>query len=330
MAVFPTAKPVEGKGGDQGLDTYVGLFNGECRAFEHKYFIEKLGQSQRRQIEKSLSTAAAKHRLVEWTLMLPIDLNPAALLWFARLEAKYSAVKLDWWGKTKLQELLAFHPEVVRDFQPKPSVSIIIIETGVDLRSATTDQIADKLREFDRGSAGRQTMLDVAQDIQKRCKLKVLIWGPGATAGDIYRKRCEIGDRLGQLGHTVDFGEDVWDPATLSQTGLNLSVGEFLQAIAYDYIICLMASPGSVAEVHDFAKIKEFASKMMICVDREHQHGYSAKGTLRIFEGLNGRLDWFETPTDISDCHLATRVFRQVEKVVEAKQWELAQGAVRQ
>jgi len=107
---------------------------------------------------------------------------------------------------------------------------------------------------------------------------------------------------------------------------LNLTVAEFLMAKNFDYVICLMDSPGSIAEVHDFAKIPNIASKMMICVDIDNSEGYSAH-TLRIFEGYNGKIDWFEKPKDILECHLKTRVIDQIQKVAESRQWEIATGS---
>jgi len=84
-----------------------------------------------------------------------------------------------------------------------------------------------------------------------------------------------------------------------------------------------MASAGAIGEVHDFARARQLACKMMVCVDEKHKSGYSAQGVLRIFEGLNGRLDWYSSPQDITECHLATRVLAQVQKTAEAKHDEL-------
>jgi hypothetical protein len=105
----PEAKPVDGKGGDEGLDTYIGIFNGQCRAFQHKYFPERVGKSQRAQVEKSLVTATKKHSIKCWTLMLPINLSPDEIRWFQGLQKKYRPLAMDWWGKDKLCELLTGH-----------------------------------------------------------------------------------------------------------------------------------------------------------------------------------------------------------------------------
>jgi hypothetical protein len=103
---------------------------------------------------------------------------------------------------------------------------------------------------------------------------------------------------------------------------------ELLQANAYDYIVCLMAGPGAIGEVHDFAKHRKLAHKMMICIDACHKGGYSAHGTLRIFEGWNGKVDWFSSPSDIEGCLLATRVLDQIQKAAEGKQYIIANGGV--
>lgn len=173
---------------------------------------------------------------------------------------------------------------------------------------------------------GRQISTAISK-IEHPARLKILILGPSKkNGGDVYVKRCEIRKRVRALGHTADFCEDVWKPEILAATGLNLSVAEFLQARAYDYIVCLMASAGSIGEVHDFARDKRLAAKMTICVDRRHKRGYSAQGVLRIFEGLHGKIDWFKSPADIKRCHLASRVLDQIKKLAEGKQWEIATG----
>jgi hypothetical protein len=175
-------------------------------------------------------------------------------------------------------------------------------------------------------SSELDAILDTDLRAVMRARLKILIFGPGESMEELYAKRCELRDKLTKLGHDARFPEDIWTPEVLARTGLNLMVAELAQAYSFDYIVCLMVSPGSIGEVHDFGKNKSLAGKMMICIDSRHKDGYSAKGVLRIFEGYNGKIDWFDQPRDIRECHLATRVLEQVVKVAEAKQWEIAQG----
>ena len=164
------------------------------------------------------------------------------------------------------------------------------------------------------------------QDIKNIKPLNVLIFGPGPSDNEIYKKREEIRDKIIELGHIAYFGEECCSLEQLSSNGLNLTVAEYVLAKNFDYIICLMASPGSIGEVHDFAKDKEIAIKMMICIDKDHNEGYSAHGTLRIFQGYNGKIDWFEYPKDIIECHLKTRVVYQIENVAQTIQWEFAKS----
>jgi hypothetical protein len=327
MAMCPKAKPVEGKGGDEGVDAFIGDFDGECQVFQHKYFTTRLLAPQRRQVSKSLKTAlSGKRRVFKWVLILAHDLTPAEIRWFAELQTEFPDTALEWWGKTKLQSIVGEYPEIGKDYQPKPTIVVLMLNRGVDLRSNDETEIAQTFREALGNDLPEDVLINAARDLKNRTSLRVLIWGPSAGAGDIYQKRVELKNKLSQLGHDVHFSEDVCTPELLAKTGLNLSVAELIQATHFDYVVCLMASPGSIGEVHDFACIKKIAVKMMICVDRRHRQGYSAAGALRIFEGYNGRLDWFEYPTDIRDCHLAGRVIEQIHKVAEKKQWEISTG----
>ena len=327
MRIAPAARPVDGSGGDDGVDTYIGTFNGLCQVFQHKYFIERIGGAQRGQIRRSLVTATENHTVTDWTLLLPVDLSPAEIRWFDALRPQFPATNLDWWGKTKLQQLLDDHPDIARHFEPEPSIIAIFAHSPstradssvADLRRA----IASELTPGSEFEVNNDVLEAMMRNIFKRSRLKLLIWGPGPGA-DLYIKRCEIRDRLCALGHEAHFSEDVWTPERFRLSGLNLKVGEFLQAQSYDYIVCLMASPGSIGEVHDFANDRRLASRMMICVDKAHQDGYSASGALRIFEGYNGKLSWFDNPVDVKECYLMGRVIEHVNKVAEGRQYVMA------
>lgn len=165
-----------------------------------------------------------------------------------------------------------------------------------------------------------------AQVLNRQTRLTIVVLGPGESGGDIYEKRCALRDALVGRGHEAYFLEDVLTPEVLTASGLNLSVAEYMIAMQADYVVCLMTSPGAIGEVHEFAGKRDLACKMMVCIDNRHQDGYSAHGILRVFEGLHGRIDWFEYPADIRDCHLSTRVMNQIQKVVESKQSELVIG----
>lgn len=325
----PSAKPVDGKGGDQGLDTFVGNFNGECHAYQHKYFIDRVGRSQRRQVEESLAAVLKHHKPISWTLMLPINFNPDEIRWFQLLQKKHDPLPMDWWGKDKLCSMLANHPELLSDFTPVIPIQqrITIIGGPIEQKRFDFKQALQALQQYmaihNPTAEVLKTLSAAARDIVFRARLRILLWGPTTLPEEVADKRQKLCTHLRVLGHEAYVGEDLWTPE-LKGSGLNLSVAEFLQAEAFDYIVAFMDSPGTVGEVHDFARSPSIASKMMICVDNQYASGYSGQGVLRIFEGHNGKLDWFERPSDIVDCNLTKRILSQIEKVAEAKQWALS------
>lgn len=166
------------------------------------------------------------------------------------------------------------------------------------------------------------------EDLMNKAKLNIVIFGPSPYYSELYKKRCQIKDLLNDLGHKATFPEDVWNQSELSKSGLNVSAAELIQISNADYIICIEDSPGSQGEMHDFARISNIAIKMLVCIDQNHRDGYSAKGVVRIFEGLHGKVDWYQNPTDLTECHLATRIIEQVQKVAEAKQWAIIEKDV--
>jgi hypothetical protein len=325
MRLYPRANSVNGKGGDEGLDTYIGNIDGVLHAFQHKYFLNGLGSSQRRQIISSLSTVTRLHVVASWTLMLPADLTPAEQRWFNKLQEDYPTVPLTCWGKTRLFDLLVVHRDLAAAFQPAQPLTLVVLGKNEELPKVTLDVLIAKLAElgYSNPNAIAPAVLEKLQGSKVSPKLNVLIWGPSESDSQLYQKRLEIKLRIDSLGHRACFPESFLPNDLPGIRGLNLKITEYLQCQTFDYIICLMVSPGSIAEVHDFANKRDLACKMMVCIDQAHSTGYSSHGALQIFEGFNGRLDWFHNPIDLQDCHLATRILTQIEKTSDAKTWEL-------
>lgn len=150
---------------------------------------------------------------------------------------------------------------------------------------------------------------DALQHAVRQTPLAILVWGPGASAGDLYRKRLQIRDELRRLGHAAMFSEElVGDaPEHLSQKGI-----EFLQAQAADLIVVMQTSYGSVAEVHDFASYRVVNFKMVIFIDERAQDGYSYRGALTELKTLYGNVETFKYPDDITQCHLLRKVIEKV------------------
>src|SRR5690349_12955622 len=72
--VYPGAQAVRPDPGDEGLDTFVGDFDGELRVWQAKYFPDGVGESQREQIRKSWKACIESSHfsdVASWTLCLP-------------------------------------------------------------------------------------------------------------------------------------------------------------------------------------------------------------------------------------------------------------------
>lgn len=111
LALEVGAKAIDGAGGDLGVDCYIGTFCGEITVFQIKYFLGRLGNSQRQQIKQSFDTAAKLHRLTEWILCTPTNPSPSERQWLDSL-----CPNADWWGASKLRSLLAKYPKVAGQF----------------------------------------------------------------------------------------------------------------------------------------------------------------------------------------------------------------------
>lgn len=100
--------------GDWGIDAFFGELDGMIAIWQAKYFMDGVGDAQKKQIRESFNSAlkAAEdhdHEVEMWTLCLPIDLNPDALQWWQkwkRRQEREHQVVIDLWGRTKLEGLL--------------------------------------------------------------------------------------------------------------------------------------------------------------------------------------------------------------------------------
>lgn len=342
----PEAKPVEGKGGDQGLDTFIGKINGKLSAFQFKYFCVRIGKSQKAQIKASLKTALSHNNLLSWKLVLPIDMNIHEQKWFQGFCSEHASLHIELWGETKLMNLLSMHPEIAKDFfepfdklgdiELKLEEHYLILKKIKDFQS-DLDERFNELVEMIKPSIqiipNQPTEIhemykkQTVQEIIYRSRLSVLIWGPGEKQNELlFKKRIQIRDKLRAFGHEADFSEDILTSNALSAGGINLSVAELIQASGYEYIVCIMASPGSIGEVHDFCHMPKIVHKMTICLDEQHLSGYSGQGLIRIFEGNHGHLEKFKFPQDINSCNLLGRVVYQVENRAAAKQDHIARS----
>ena len=117
LAMEIGAEAIDGSGGDMGIDCYIGKFRGQLTAFQAKYFLGRLRNSQRVQIQKSFETANNHHKITNWVLCVPIDPTPNEREWLDSL-----GDHTEWWGETKLRSLLAKYEGIARQFFREPLI----------------------------------------------------------------------------------------------------------------------------------------------------------------------------------------------------------------
>lgn len=109
----PTARRVDGSGGDGGCDVAFPTAGGE-EVFELKSWTGRVTDSRRSQLRRSLDRARGRQPVV-WHAVVPIDLTPKEQEWFGRLVAGVP-FPCHWRGRTWLDGRLADYPQLVRYF----------------------------------------------------------------------------------------------------------------------------------------------------------------------------------------------------------------------
>ncbi|MFB6643759.1 hypothetical protein ACFCYF_41755 [Streptomyces chartreusis] len=107
------AQAVDGSGGDGGRDLFEYTEgDGELVVYEAKSFTGRMTPGRRRQVVRSL-VSAARHQPDHWDLLVPIDANPGEQQWFEGLRVQFPFVRA-WLGRSWLDEKFAAHPDLVR------------------------------------------------------------------------------------------------------------------------------------------------------------------------------------------------------------------------
>ena len=168
-----------------------------------------------------------------------------------------------------------------------------------------------------------QTRYEALRHAVQQVPLAILVWGPGKSQTDYYRKRLQIRYALRQRGHAAFFSEELADatPPAASQKAI-----EFLQAQAADLVVVLQVSFGSVAEVHDFANFRVISQKMLIFINESAKDGYSFQGALKELQILYGNVETF-TDQDIVQCNLVAKVLEKVNVLQMVKYRDLTNAA---
>lgn len=108
------AIPIDGKGGDDGLDCFVLKKTKSIEVYQIKFFLNNLTTSQKKQIKQSYETACKHFKVANWILCIPKNYTPAEKKWFESINTFKNV--LEWWGETKIRNLLAKYPEISHQY----------------------------------------------------------------------------------------------------------------------------------------------------------------------------------------------------------------------
>lgn len=137
-----------------------------------------------------------------------------------------------------------------------------------------------------------------------RVPIAALIWGPNPGLNTpVANCRKIVKETLSNDGVYACYSEDLFDP-TLSYSNVAQQVA---QAEAFDLVISIPDSPGSIAEIHDFAIIPGVSNKIVTFLDERWNNGYANSSLIRLQSTVSCRVQLYN-PDNLPDCIVSESV----------------------
>jgi hypothetical protein len=113
----------------------------------------------------------------------------------------------------------------------------------------------------------------------KLLPIAALIWGPAPDSDSpLAKARVLLRDELLKDGHLARFSEDLLDPTSQH----SILIQQVAQAHSHDIVFSIPGSPGSIAEIHDFARIPGISHKIVAFLDYAWSDGYSSQSLMQL------------------------------------------------
>lgn len=132
----------------------------------------------------------------------------------------------------------------------------------------------------------------------------VLVWGPSPTGGSpTAATRLKLKQELQNRGHLARFSEELFDSTSIRS---NLAQ-QIAQAEAHDIVFSIPDSPGSIAEIHDFARIPWLSHKVVTFLDQKWNDGYSNQSLIQLQAITTCQVRLYDSsalPTCVVECAL--------------------------
>lgn len=139
--------------------------------------------------------------------------------------------------------------------------------------------------------------LDALMRVQRQ-PIAGLIWGPAPAAGTpIAEARILLRDTLLNNGHLARFSEDLIDPSS----PLSILIQQVAQAEAYDIVFSIPDSPGSIAEIHDFARIPGLSHKIVAFLNSDWNDGYANQSLIQLQSTATCQVQLYQ-PSALPQC----------------------------
>ncbi len=155
---FINAFSVKCNPGDEGIDVFVGDFNEPISVYQCKFFIESIGDSQKKQIRDSFkkSVESKKYILKEWYLCVPKALDIDEHKWWATWKKNTSQIhkiKIGLLDSTVLLSLFRKHKVDEEVFDLEDRIKLEEIYKYLIEREKSIKEVLSKPSEIDYSSS---------------------------------------------------------------------------------------------------------------------------------------------------------------------------------
>lgn len=140
--------------------------------------------------------------------------------------------------------------------------------------------------------------------------IAALIWGPAPTSPDGV-VRLKLKDELEKRGHLANFSEDLIDPSSPH----SVMAQQVAHAESHDIVFSIPTSPGSTAEIHDFARIPWLSHKIIAFLNQDWNNGYSNQTLIQLQSNATCQIQLYD-PTQTPDC-IVNRALELVGRLQE-------------
>ena len=132
----------------------------------------------------------------------------------------------------------------------------------------------------------------------QRLPIAALIWGPSPTAGtSVAQARSILRDTLLSNGHLARYSEELVDP----NSPLSILIQQVAQAEVYDIVFSIPDSPGSIAEIHDFARIPGLSHKIVAFLNSDWNDGYANQSLVQLQSTTTCQVQLYQ-PSALPQC----------------------------